>query len=119
MSVTRNVWQQVERGRPPAAAGLMSGCRRHRAVECRTFLTTLDAQGPAALGIHAIMDHYGTHKTAIIRRWFARHPRFHAHFTPTHASWLNLVERWFAAPETKPLPPRHAPQRRCARDGDS
>ena len=91
MPVTRNVWQQVERGRPPPAAGLMSGCRRHRTVEFRTFLTTLDAQGPAALDVHAIMDNYGTHKTAIIRRWFARHPRFHAHFTPTHASWLNRM----------------------------
>ena len=49
------------------------------------------------------MDNYGTHKTAIIRRWFARHPRFHPHFTPTYASWLNLVERWFAALETKQL----------------
>jgi transposase len=77
--------------------------RRHRAVEFRTFLTALDAQVPAALDVHVIMDNYGTHKTAIIRRWFARHPRFHPHFTPTYASWLNLVERWFAALETKQL----------------
>src|ERR1700681_1142609 len=73
--------------------------RRHRAVEFRTFLTALDAQVPAYLDVHVIMDNYGTHKTASIRRWFARHARFHPHFTPTYASWLNLVERWFAALE--------------------
>ena len=77
--------------------------RRHRAIEFRAFLTTLDAQVPADLEVHVIMDNYGTHKTASIRRWFARHPRFHPHFTPTYASWLNLVERWFAALETKQL----------------
>ncbi len=58
---------------------------------------------PRALDVHVIMDNYGTHKTASIRRWFARHPRFHPHFTPTYASWLNLVERWFAALETQQL----------------
>ena len=58
---------------------------------------------PADLDVHVIMDNYGTHKTALIRRWFARHPRLHPHFTPTYASWLNLVERWFAALEMKQL----------------
>ena len=71
--------------------------RRHRAIEFRAFLTALDVQVPADLDVHVIMDNDGTHKTALIRRWFARHPRFHPHFTPTYASWLNLVERWFAA----------------------
>jgi transposase len=47
--------------------------------------------------VHLILDNYGTHKTPLIHRWMARHPRFHVHFTPTSASWLNLVERWFAA----------------------
>ena len=47
--------------------------------------------------MHLILDNYGTHKTPRIHRWLARHPRFHLHFTPTGASWLNLVERWFAA----------------------
>jgi transposase len=47
--------------------------------------------------VHLILDNYGTHKTSLIHRWLARHPRFHVHFTPTSASWLNLVERWFAA----------------------
>ena len=51
---------------------------------------------PAELDVHIIMDNYGTHKTALIRNWFAKRPRFHVHFTPTYGSWLNLVERWFA-----------------------
>ena len=71
--------------------------RRHRSVEFRQFLDTLDAAVPAHLDAHLILDNYGTHKTALIRRWLAKRPRFHLHFTPTSASWLNLVERWFAA----------------------
>ena len=51
---------------------------------------------PADLDVHLILDNYGTHKTAIIRNWLAKRPRFHVHFTPTYGSWLNLVERWFA-----------------------
>jgi len=46
--------------------------------------------------VHLILDNYGTHKTALIHRWLAKRPRFHLHFTPTGASWMNLVERWFA-----------------------
>lgn len=70
---------------------------RHRAVEFRKFLERIDAAVPADLDAHLILDNYGTHKTPLIHRWLARHPRFHVHFTPTSASWLNLVERWFAA----------------------
>ncbi len=70
--------------------------RRHRSQEFQGFLDTIDAAVPADLDVHLILDNYGTHKTAPIRRWLARHPRFHVHFTPTSASWLNLVERWFA-----------------------
>src|SRR5438093_5680706 len=70
--------------------------RRHRSREFLRFLETIDHTVPAALDIHLILDNYGTHKTAQVRRWFVRHPRFHVHFTPTSASWLNLVERWFA-----------------------
>jgi transposase len=70
--------------------------RRHRSIEFRQFLDTIDGQVPADLDVHLILDNYGTHKTALIRRWLAKRPRFHAHFTPTSASWLNLVERWFA-----------------------
>ena len=70
--------------------------RRHRTIEFRKFLDTIDAAVPADLTVHLILDNYSTHKTALIHRWLARHPRFHLHFTPTSASWLNLVERWFA-----------------------
>jgi transposase len=75
--------------------------RRHRSVEFRKFLDTVDANVPAALDVHLIMDNYGTHKTALIRNWLAKRPRFHLHFTPTGASWLNLVERFFSTLTTK------------------
>jgi len=71
--------------------------RRHRSAEFRRFLDTIDQNVPACLDVHLIMDNYGTHKTAVIRNWLAKRPRFHVHFTPTSASWINLVERWFAA----------------------
>jgi transposase len=70
--------------------------RRHRSLAFRQFLDEIEAQVPAALEVHFIMDNYGTHKTPVIRKWFAKRPRFHVHFTPTYASWINLVERWFA-----------------------
>ena len=70
--------------------------RRHRSTEFRQFLDQIEANVPAGLEAHIIMDNYGTHKTALIRKWFAKRPRFHLHFTPTYASWINLVERWFA-----------------------
>ena len=70
--------------------------RRHRAVEFRKFLDTIDDTVPDDLEIHLILDNYATHKTPLIRRWLAKRPRFHLHFTPTGASWINLVERWFA-----------------------
>lgn len=77
--------------------------QRHRSVDFRRFLDTIAAQVPAELDVHLIMDNYGTHKTALIRNWFAKRPRFHVHFTPTYGSWLNLVERWFAELTTKQL----------------
>jgi transposase len=70
--------------------------RRHRSREFLKFLRTIDENVPEELEVHVVMDNYGTHKTASIRSWFARHPRFHPHFTPTSASWINQVERWFA-----------------------
>jgi transposase len=70
--------------------------RRHRAKEFQKFLAHVDRSVPKALQVHVIMDNYGTHKTPAVKAWFARHPRFHVHFTPTSASWLNLIERWFA-----------------------
>lgn len=71
--------------------------RRHRSVEFRKFLDTIDQAVPSHLNVHLILDNYGTHKTVQVRRWLAKRPRFHVHFTPTSASWINLVERWFAA----------------------
>ncbi len=70
--------------------------RRHRSVEFRKFLDVIESQVPVGLDVHLIVDNYATHKTAIIRKWFAKRPRFHVHFTPTYGSWINLVERWFA-----------------------
>ena len=70
--------------------------RRHRSTEFRKFLDTIDQSVPPTLDVHLIMDNYGTHKTATIRTWLLKRPRFPVHFTPTSASWLNLVERWFA-----------------------
>jgi len=70
--------------------------RRHRALEFRRFLDEVERNVPADLDIHVVMDNYGTHKTKLIRNWFAKRPRWHVHFTPTSASWINLVERFFA-----------------------
>jgi transposase len=71
--------------------------RRHRAIEFRKFLDRIDKAVPDLLDIHMILDNYGTHKTPAIRAWLAKRPRYHVHFTPTGSSWLNMVERWFAA----------------------
>lgn len=80
-----------------ASGKVIGAChRRHRAVEFRTFLDTIEANVPVDLDVHLILDNYGTHKTAMIKRWLAKRRRFHVHFTPTSASWINLVERWFA-----------------------
>ena len=76
---------------------------RHRSIEFRKLLDQIDAAVPADLDVHLILDNYGTHKTPLIQRWLAKRPRFHLHFTPTYASWLNLVERWFAELTTKQL----------------
>ena len=70
--------------------------RRHRAVESLDFLRRIDAAVPAEMEVHLVLDNYGTHKTARVRDWLKKRPRYHLHFTPTHSSWLNQVERWFA-----------------------
>jgi transposase len=70
--------------------------RRHRAKEFLQFLRTININVAEELELHLILDNYGTHKTPAVKAWLARHPRFHIHFTPTSASWLNQVERWFA-----------------------
>jgi len=69
---------------------------RHRHREFLRFLKVIDKQTPAHLDLHLIVDNYSTHKTAGVKRWLKRNPRFHLHFTPTSASWLNMVERFFA-----------------------
>ncbi len=69
---------------------------RHRALEFRRFLDTVENTVPADLDIHVIMDNASSHKTKLIRDWFAKRPRWHTHFTPTSASWINQVERFFA-----------------------
>jgi transposase len=70
---------------------------RHRHVEFLKFLRQIDAEYAQAEQLHLIIDNYGTHNHEKVRRWLARHPRFKLHFIPTSSSWLNLVERWFAA----------------------
>ena len=76
---------------------------RHRAVEFKQFLQTLDREVPADLDVHVILDNSSTHKTPAIHKWLTAHPRFVLHFTPTSSSWLNLVERWFAELTNKKL----------------
>ncbi len=68
---------------------------RHRHQEWLRFLKTIEAQTPAGVDIHVILDNYATHKHPKVKAWLKGHPRFHLHFTPTSASWLNLVERFF------------------------
>jgi transposase len=76
---------------------------RHRAIEFKKFLATLEREVPAELDVHVILDNSSTHKTPAIQRWLLAHPRFVLHFTPTSSSWLNLVERWFAELTNKKL----------------
>ena len=78
--------------------GLVIGdCKpRHRAREFIAFLKLIDEMVDDRFALHLVVDNYGAHKTAAVKAWLAKHPRFHLHFTPTSASWLNLVERFFA-----------------------
>jgi transposase len=76
---------------------------RHRAIEFKKFLTTIDREVPDDLAVHLVLDNASTHKTPAIQRWLVAHPRFVVHFTPTSSSWLNLVERWFSELTTKKL----------------
>ncbi len=70
--------------------------QRHRAVEFRKFLAQVEQAVPSDLDVHLVLDNYATHKAPPVKAWLARRPRYHLHFTPTSASWLNQVERWFA-----------------------
>jgi transposase len=76
---------------------------RHRAIEFKKFLQTIDAAVPAEYAVHVVLDNASTHKTPAVKRWLLAHPRFVLHFTPTSSSWLNLVERWFGELTTKKL----------------
>jgi putative transposase len=79
-----------------AKGTVITRCRqRHRHQEYLDFLRQIEKNVPAELDVHVIVDNYGTHKHPRVKRWFAARPRFHAHFTPTYASWLNQVEIWF------------------------
>ena len=79
------------------AGTVIGACeRRHRSIEFRTFLDRVERAVPADLEVHRVLDNLKTHKTRLIHDWLLKRPRFHLHFTPTSASWLNLVECWFA-----------------------
>lgn len=70
--------------------------RRHRSTEFLALLKEVDATVPKDMSVHLVMDNYATHKTDKVKAWLAAHPRYQVHFTPTSASWLNLVERFFS-----------------------
>ena len=75
---------------------ILSQCKaRHRHQEFLAFLRHIDAHVPPDLDLHLVLDNYGTHRHPRVKAWLARRPRYHLHFTPTYASWLNQVERWF------------------------
>lgn len=79
-----------------ASGKVITTCkRRHRHQEYLSFLKHIDANVPPKLDIHLIVDNYATHKHPTVKRWLARHPRYHVHYTPTYASWLNQIEIWF------------------------
>jgi transposase len=69
--------------------------QRHTHVEWLKFLKKIDRETPKDKTLHLIADNYATHKHPVVQEWLAKHPRFHMHFTPTSASWLNMVERFF------------------------
>jgi transposase len=76
---------------------VIGGCfARHRHEEFLKFLRQIERETPSERQLHLIVDNYATHKHPKVKSWLKRHPRFHLHFTPTSASWLNLIERWFA-----------------------
>ena len=77
--------------------------KRHQATDFLDFLKRIDAEMPAGPDVHLVTDNYATHKTPGIKAWLARRPHWHIHFTPTSASWINQVERWFAELTRKQL----------------
>lgn len=80
-----------------ASGNVITECKpRHRHQEFLSFLQHIDENVPKSLTVHLVIDNYCTHRHAKVKNWLARHQRFHMHYTPTYASWLNQVERWFA-----------------------
>jgi transposase len=80
-----------------ATGAVIGRCHpKHRSSEFRKFLDQVEASVPPGLDVHLVMDNHATHKTKSIRDWLAKRPRWHVHFTPTGASWINQVERFFA-----------------------
>ena len=87
-----------------ASGEIIGQCfKRHRAKEFKAFLNTIEANVPDDLDIHVVMDNVSSHKTPAIKTWFAKRPRWYVHFTPTSASWINQVERFFAMLTQKQL----------------
>jgi len=87
-----------------ATGNVLGQCfRRHRSIEFKKFLDYVDSQVPSGLEVHLVLDNYGTHKTPMIKRWLQRHQRYQVHFTPTHSSWINQVERWFGLLSTREI----------------
>jgi len=77
--------------------------QQHRSKDFIDFLREIDRNVPSGLDVHVILDNLSAHKSPAVKRWLARHPRFHFHFTPTYSSWLNLVERFFGLLTDKAL----------------
>jgi transposase len=102
--VASRSWEYERKGKVDlfAALSILDGTvvtqlhRRHRHQEFLIFLREIDEKVPKELDVHMVLDNLGTHSTPGVKRWFARHPRFKLHFTPTDASWLNMVESWFS-----------------------
>lgn len=92
-----------------AALNVLDGCvigqclPRHRQDEFLRFVRKIDRETAKDLDVHLILDNYQTHKTAKVEQWFAKHPRFHRHFTPTSSSWLNMIERFFSELTSKAI----------------
>lgn len=102
--VASRSWEYERKGKIDlfAALSILDGTvvtqlhRRHRHQELLIFLREIDEKVPKELDVHMVLDNLGTHSTPDVKRWFVRHPRFKLHFTPTDASWLNMVESWFS-----------------------
>jgi len=80
-----------------------------RSLEFRVFVDRVEAEVPADLDVHLIVDNDGRHNTEVIKRRLAERLRLHVHFTPIGASWLDLIERWFAGPDGETDPSQHPP----------